>query len=1094
MKEFDQDDPRHIEERNNRKLTADKICQILSKVKNNPSSSAKRWVWELVQNAKDVPNIYDRVAVQIELTDNDLLFRHNGDPFSLQNIFSLIQQVSSKDSANEDAEVTGKFGTGFIATHLLSEVIYVSGVVAHKEVHRQFQLELDRSGGKSEDMLPKIDSALDKAHQIEDDAIYPQLANFEDNRSEKDLDTVFRYPLRTEERKKAAQAGIDDLVNTLPLTLVNIPKIKSVEIIVHQAERSTEIYKSEIVEDTANYSKITVLHDGGAPRNFVVYKGNDLLLTAEVSDFNEMEMIETFGKTPNLYRDFPLIGSEKFYFPFIINGQKFNPTEDRDGILLHAVEAADAEENRGIIECAFDSAKEFTQWLIANGAKNRYICAYSRLPNEDWEEGSKKWYQELQEDYRTFLLKQDVVETATGIGKLEDCRIPTCGNTDDHKLSFHNLVTPFLGRSRVPSEDIALEWIKFTGPKEELESWEQPIRYDLESFLEDLSALTTLEALSEKLDGESSAIEWLNRVYAFIIEIKETEKLDEYKILPNQNGEFQHLSDLYLESKLSPIPDEFLNILNYSFQLDWRSDLIHREVQLSGQNIEQRDLSDLSQTLNEFLFEKDRNNYGGETDAFLKREGRLATLTDILRLVHHSSTREDFRCRIFKFGTELFGADENLVEVNNVEGFNFDRALRLFIYIINEKIEHTENLVGLGLELGEGKNALAWLNAYLSCLEGKSDFQNELETGNIIPNRLGHFCAHEDIRAFGTVETPLNADLIAILSDLDNEEHWNSFLLADGITLSFPSKTFSELGDAVDLALKNIEDEEPRSPGTLESKKGPILDLLNWCKNNEDLATRYLKHVKSRQDPLWVHFTLDAEIFNIIREPENLDLLKQIASTGISAERVKELVGMASELEKVGVDGLQKMLEHGSDLLEERQNFEYLKTIGEEVEAAFKDALESEGLDVQIDHVGKGSFDFSVQSNKDASKRLFIEMKSYVYGSSRDFKFANSQILRSEQEGSNYIVCTLERPEDNASADADYIRDQLKGFSQLHTITRPVLQQIETYEELKSTRTGIRLVLDELGAPRVHVPHNIIRSQSYDFESLIGRIKEILLG
>ena len=121
MSEFDSidiEDPDYIEQRNNRKLTADKIRQILSKVQNNPSDSAKRWVWELMQNAKDVPNKFGRVSLKIILSNDILEFKHNGDPFSLSNIFSLIQQVSSKDSSNSDEDVTGKFGTGFISTHL----------------------------------------------------------------------------------------------------------------------------------------------------------------------------------------------------------------------------------------------------------------------------------------------------------------------------------------------------------------------------------------------------------------------------------------------------------------------------------------------------------------------------------------------------------------------------------------------------------------------------------------------------------------------------------------------------------------------------------------------------------------------------------------------------------------------------------------------------------------------------------------------------------------------------------------------------------------------------------------------------------------
>ena len=101
---------------NNYKLTADKILQLLSQIREDPSASAKRWVWELLQNAKDVPNRFGKVSVEIELVSQDTLkFRHNGDCFSTKNITGLVQQVSSKDSQNLEGQ-TGKFGTGFICS------------------------------------------------------------------------------------------------------------------------------------------------------------------------------------------------------------------------------------------------------------------------------------------------------------------------------------------------------------------------------------------------------------------------------------------------------------------------------------------------------------------------------------------------------------------------------------------------------------------------------------------------------------------------------------------------------------------------------------------------------------------------------------------------------------------------------------------------------------------------------------------------------------------------------------------------------------------------------------------------------------------
>src|SRR5690606_18055673 len=136
---------------------------------------------------------------------------------------------------------------------------------------------------------------------------------------------------------------------------------------------------------------------------FITYYTDELSLSVQVSDFESLKLLEHFGKTPNLYRDFPLIGSEKFYFPYVLNGSRFNPTEKRDGIYLHSESSSIHLENRSFIEKAFEAAKELTIYLLEQKAKNVYVCAYSRLPKEDWEPKSKDWYNLLQVDYRSFL-------------------------------------------------------------------------------------------------------------------------------------------------------------------------------------------------------------------------------------------------------------------------------------------------------------------------------------------------------------------------------------------------------------------------------------------------------------------------------------------------------------------------------------------------------------------------------------------------------------------------------------------------------------------------------------------------------------------
>lgn len=307
--------PREIFDDATYKQSADKIRQLLSAIRNNPALSAKRWVWELMQNAKDAPNKYGKVSVEIELVSEwELRFKHNGNPFTVNNITGLVRQVSSKSSVNEDEETTGKFGTGFICTHLLSDVIVVRGILKYKG-YRQFELKLDRSGRSSEELMPRIRETEEAFYEPEKH--FNEIADYEENRRENDFDTEFIYSLDSDEKFKAAVAGLDDLVNTLPITLVTqAKKIKQVHVI-DRVRNTDVIYVCDTsrLDENVVFSEIRI---NDTVKQYLSYITDEVALTTEVvKTENGYSLIKRDNKQPILYRDFPLIGSEKFLGEFI---------------------------------------------------------------------------------------------------------------------------------------------------------------------------------------------------------------------------------------------------------------------------------------------------------------------------------------------------------------------------------------------------------------------------------------------------------------------------------------------------------------------------------------------------------------------------------------------------------------------------------------------------------------------------------------------------------------------------------------------------------------------------------------------------------
>lgn len=547
---------------NHYRQTADKIVQLLAQIRENPSLSAKRWVWELMQNAKDVPNSYERVSVEIELCENDqLLFRHNGDPFTMMNITCLVQQVSSKDSQNQEGQ-TGKFGTGFICTHLLSDIIDVSGVLYYLGKYRRFCVKLNRSGERSEEMIPRIQSTLEELRKAE--STFPEEAGYKALRKETSLDTVFTYHLTTPEKREAAKAGLADLINTLPVTLISQSRIKQVRVI-NRLDGTDVTYQCQTSVMDDNVRKSTVTIDGNT-KQYLTYTTDKVALTIEFEESADgsYKLIKRDSQQPVLYRDFPLIGSEKFYFPYTLNGFHFHPTERRNGILLNTADSQSACENRTIIDHAVEASLLFNQWLISHNVSCRHLVAQSRMPEstEKYDEYvAKPWIDQLQKKWRASLLRQELVETSQAPVAIAKATVPYCQFTSAEQDDFFRLVaeSALVSERVLPRMEHLHDWLDILS--HENSSWgDAALRYTIEDLLSALQKQATLATLAATMRRDASdALNWLNKLYKFIIDKKQTELLSKYAVVPNQLGQLKKLEELKSDAK-GRIPQELKEI------------------------------------------------------------------------------------------------------------------------------------------------------------------------------------------------------------------------------------------------------------------------------------------------------------------------------------------------------------------------------------------------------------------------------------------------------------------------------------------------------------------------------------------------------
>lgn len=1018
--------------RNNYKLTADKIIQILDEVRNSAEKSKRRWVWELMQNAKDVRNAFKRVSVEIRLTEDFLTFTHNGDPFNVEHLTGLIQQVSSKKSDSSDDDVTGKFGTGFISTHLLANVIDVSGVVARANgAHRRFTLCLDRSGTTSEALLTSISAALKEVLRLdEDESVYPLVTNYLTARRETDLDTAFYYRLNDPASHEAAEAGLADLVHTLPGTLVNLSRrIKQVRVVhpdgvtqTYHCERVTEDdAEAEVNDHVARY--VVRITDSGsdAPteRRFVTYETDELRLSAEVDDFATLALVPPTGQQPILYRDFPLIGSERFHFPFTVNGFAFFPTEKRDTIILNG-EAQKATDNRAILETAQQAALAFTDWLIAHGARNRYVLANTRIPEADMEPKTKAWYEGIQRGWRQALLNRQLVENAEdGFTLVNDAWVPRVrpGASAADNDTLWQVAMGYVSPSLLPRRELLPEWVEALGIESELASWNQSLFLDaktLVSFVDKDKELAVIEKqISPESSSETPALTWLNQLYAFLADQKQLTLLDTFAAVPNQRGALCKLPDLYVERPKELIAPEILDVLE-TLGENWRDSLLHRRIQIPGIAHRERGLREASTRLNELLNQADKK--GVPTTDFLNRPDAPSLLVALLRLTTPDAKDDSYRSRLFRFAKQVLHFPEELVVVESLAGFSstLTIAAKLLTTFVNETIEDAKTVTGLAEVLRKDESGtIDWLSEYLDVLERSgTEYTPLIKYGKIVPNRLHELCAYDAVLDYGTVEQPLDEELIAVLNKFEPKQDLRRKLVADGIFLGLKVYPLESLCQAIMVHVNEI-----RATRQEQAHPEPLLQLIEWCEANIDLAQLYLKQFAESRGSLFFTLTIQADrersadVMRLMRNPDLISDLAALSESGADIGLLRELAELPNLdsvlrlAEMVPTDAvMDRVMEYAKELRHEHSRFKHLQHIGAMIEEAFRQALLESGITAEFQHDdqqaaevkfrGIGSYDFAVV-NPANGKTFYIELKSYkVSENPHPIRLAFSQARR----------------------------------------------------------------------------------------------------
>ena len=260
---------------------------------------------------------------------------------------------------------------------------------------------------------------------------------------------------------------------------------------------------------------------------------------------NGTQILPLTPNVPRLFCDFPLLGTEAFPFPVIINNPTFNPTEPRDGIFLTRTERPNAQidHNKAILKEALALYLLLLGHASENDWQNLHLLAATKIVGTEIAKMDQPWYKAaILTPMRQTLLHTRIVRTAA------NTLAPIHSDNGSNNIWFPS------GPSKEVRRAIwrcCKNWIPGQLPAlSDVEIWNDIIwaecnKLTLDQVAEFVEQDGTIEVLQGELDGTNVYL-WLMNFYA-TLETDETAfqaVVAKRAIFPNQNGIFKRKADL----------------------------------------------------------------------------------------------------------------------------------------------------------------------------------------------------------------------------------------------------------------------------------------------------------------------------------------------------------------------------------------------------------------------------------------------------------------------------------------------------------------------------------------------------------------------
>lgn len=706
-----------------RKMYISNVAKRLRELNAPTDNDRKRWIWELIQNAKDTivgDNNRNEINVRIEIDGDTVKFRHDGNPFTADARFGLLYKYSED---KENQESTGRFGTGFLTTHCLSKVVTIESNMYSNDERTSlcgFRVTMYRDGQIEKELL----EGLDKMQASEE--YYEETFDW----------TTFTYHVTTESGRRAIHLGVENFHDNIAQTMLFCKELASIELI--DNGKVTSIVRKPVVvlapgvnmaefeiKGNTTYTK-RFLYSSLSERNDQLsarYRADrSIRIDAAIEVDIDNNIIGHGGKTSH-FCVFPLVGIEsQLDEPLILNSPDFESDSERQSLLLvgqnwneETKNITETGINQLIYERVFPLYEKLVDYLSSNHYGQLFLLANGLKKAKEHDKLDGEWYSEnVINKYRKLLLKYPVVEPYIGSDykALTDSIVVKEAKIENENTIF-SLLSDIYPAQLVRNNH---DWAQYVW-KEGLNSWNTvDLCKDIESKA-NWNDVTVCKSIT--------LVEWYNRFLTHVYSYNEL-LLKEHALLPNMNGVLlkKDANDFKQGEHVTPFIIELLGKLGK----DVKPILLHNDI--TAVNLESK--------YNSQSFSADVNRL---TKAIIDNGSILTKLQRLLPLLSVvPSDFEKYKPEFIKQRKDFFEIAKKLFELseatpttdNSLLDGSWKELDSWFVTYVLTYLKSKGDLSALPSGLGA-----KWLNNALQALNVEI---SRLNTYEILPNQNGKFC------------------------------------------------------------------------------------------------------------------------------------------------------------------------------------------------------------------------------------------------------------------------------------------------------------------------------------------------------------------